>query len=70
MPLRQHPDLQALDVVGTLLVTSIAHGVDRTVLEVLGHSTYRLTMDLYGHALPERMRSAAEVMDQAMRRPL
>jgi hypothetical protein len=40
------------------------------VMEVLGHSTYRLTMDLYGHALPERMRSAAEVMDQAMRRPL
>jgi len=48
----------------------LAHGVEpRTVMEVLGHSTYRLTMDLYGHALPERMRSAADVMDQAMRRP-
>jgi len=34
----------------------LAHGVEpRTVMEVLGHSTYRLTMDLYGHALPERM---------------
>ncbi len=43
--------------------------VPRTVMEVLGHSTYRLTMDLYGHALPERMHSAADVMDRAMRPP-
>ena len=35
-------------------------------MEVLGHSTYRLTMDLYGHALPERMRAAAEEMDRAL----
>lgn len=45
----------------------LAQGVEpRTVMEVLGHSTYRLTMDLYGHALPDRMRAAAEVMDRAV----
>ena len=42
----------------------LANGVDpRTVMEVLGHSTIRLTMDTYGHALPERMHNAASVMD-------
>ena len=31
----------------------IAQGVEpRTVMEVLGHSTIRLTMDTYGHVLP------------------
>jgi hypothetical protein len=33
-------------------------------MEILGHSTYRLTMDLYGHGSPERMTAAAKVMDQ------
>jgi integrase len=37
-------------------------------MEVLGHSTYRLTMDLYGHALPDRMRAAAEEIDRALGR--
>jgi integrase len=45
----------------------LAQGVEpRTVMEVLGHSTYRLTMDRYGHALPERMRVAADVMDATL----
>ncbi|HEV8176862.1 MAG: site-specific integrase [Propionibacteriales bacterium] len=38
----------------------------RTVMEILGHSTIRLTMDLYGHVLPERLRVAADAMDQAL----
>ncbi len=47
----------------------LAQGVEpRTVMEVLGHSTYRLTMDLYGHVLPERMHAAAEQMDRALER--
>jgi integrase len=42
----------------------LANGVDpRTVMDVLGHSTIRLTMDTYGHALPERMFNAASVID-------
>jgi integrase len=42
----------------------LANGVDpRTVMDVLGHSTIRLTMDTYGHALPERMHNAASVID-------
>lgn len=45
----------------------LAHGVDpRTVMEILGHTTIRQTMDRYGHALPERMRAAADAMDQAL----
>jgi len=46
----------------------LAHGVDpRTVMEILGHTTIRQTMDRYGHALPERMRAAADAMDEALR---
>ncbi|WP_211210872.1 tyrosine-type recombinase/integrase [Sporichthya polymorpha] len=48
----------------------IAHGVDhRTVMEVLGHSTIRLTMDTYTHVLDERLRAAAEAMDRALGSP-
>ena len=35
-------------------------------MEILGHTTVRRTMDRYGHALPERIRAAADVMDQAL----
>ena len=37
-------------------------------MEILGHSTIRLTMDLYGHVLPERLRVAADAMDEALGR--
>ena len=48
----------------------VAHGVDhRTVMEVLGHSTIRLTLDTYTHVLDERMRAAAEAMDRAFGEP-
>jgi integrase len=32
-------------------------------MELMGHSTLRLTMELYGHALPERMHEAARTLD-------
>lgn len=35
-------------------------------MEILEHSTMRLTMDLYGHVLSERLRVAADGMDQAL----
>jgi len=37
-------------------------------MELLGHSTIRLTMDTYGHALPERLRAAAAAMDLILER--
>jgi integrase len=46
----------------------IAQGVDpRTVMEILGHSTFRLTMDTYAHVLDEQLDEAAEAMDRAWR---
>jgi hypothetical protein len=35
-------------------------------MEILGHSTIRLTIDLYGHVLPRSARAAASAMDRAM----
>jgi site-specific recombinase XerD len=39
----------------------------RTVMDLLGHSTIRLTADTYGHVLPVRAREAADGIDQIMR---
>jgi len=45
----------------------LAQGVEpRVVMDLLGHSTIRLTMDTYGHALPERRDAAARAMDTAL----
>jgi integrase len=45
----------------------LAHGIDpRTVMEILGHTTIRQTMDRYAHALPDRLRAAADTMDDAL----
>jgi hypothetical protein len=38
----------------------------RTVMDLLGHSTIRLTADTYGHVLPVRAREAADGIDQIM----
>lgn len=38
----------------------------RTVMELLGHSTIRLTADTYGHVLPKRARAAAETLDKLL----
>jgi integrase len=44
--------------------SSLAEGVEpRTVMELMGHSTLRLTMELYGHAVPERMHEGAKMID-------
>ncbi|GIL27364.1 tyrosine-type recombinase/integrase [Actinocatenispora comari] len=50
----------------TFLLTG---GVElRTVMELLGHSTIRLTADTYGHVLPATARGASDVMDGLLRR--
>ncbi|MEU8365757.1 tyrosine-type recombinase/integrase [Micromonospora tulbaghiae] len=36
----------------------------RTVMELLGHSTIRMTADTYGHVLPARARQAASAIDR------
>src|SRR6266550_8803328 len=52
-----HPSSPGIRSVRTSLPTGFAHGVDpRTVMEILGHTTIRQTMDRYGHVLPERLR--------------
>ena len=38
----------------------------RTVMELLGHSTIRLTADTYGHVLPARARKATEAIDRLL----
>ena len=38
----------------------------RTVMDLLGHSTIRLTADTYGHVLRSRAQDAAEQIDRIM----
>jgi integrase len=46
----------------------LAQGVaPRVVMEVLGHSSYTLTMDTYTHVMPVLLRDAADAMDRALR---
>ncbi|MEU7944188.1 tyrosine-type recombinase/integrase [Micromonospora taraxaci] len=40
----------------------------RTVMELLGHSTIRMTADTYGHVLPARARQAASAIDRILGR--
>jgi integrase len=50
------------------VTTLIAAGVDiRTVANRAGHAQTSMTLDRYAHALPERDRSAAEVLGRALR---
>ena len=47
----------------------IAQGVHpRVVMETLGHSQIGITMNLYGHVLPEAQRQAAAQMDAILAR--
>ncbi len=39
----------------------------RTVMDLLAHSTIRLTADTHGHILPAKARDAADRIDQIMR---
>ncbi|WP_211229363.1 tyrosine-type recombinase/integrase [Nakamurella lactea] len=40
----------------------------RTVMDLLGHSTIRLTADTYGHVLPSRAAHAADLLDGVLSR--
>ena len=46
----------------------LAQGVSaRVVMEILGHSSFALTMDTYTHVMAPLMRDAADAMDRALR---
>jgi integrase len=51
----------------TLLIAQGVH--PRTVMEILGHSQIAITMNLYGHTLPELHDEAAEKMDAPFSTP-
>jgi integrase len=52
----------------TLLLGQGVH--PRVVMDVLGHSTFRLTMDTYSHVMPAVLREAAEATEAALRRSM
>jgi integrase len=54
------------DVTGAATIM-LSQGVSlKTVQEILGHSTYYLTANVYGHVAPELSREAAQAMDKAL----
>lgn len=45
----------------------LAQGVPpRVVMDVLGHSQFSITMDLYSHVMPTALREAADAIDRAL----
>ena len=48
----------------SLLLAQNVH--PRVIMDILGHSTFRLTMDTYAHVLPATLREAADAMDVAL----
>jgi len=45
----------------------LAQGVPaRVVMDVLGHSQFSITMDLYSHVMPSALREAADAVDRAL----
>ena len=45
----------------------LAQGVPpRVVMDVLGHSQFAMTTDLYSHVMPTALREAADAMDRAL----
>jgi hypothetical protein len=56
-------------VVRAVWLRVLAQGTKARVIcweSVLGHSTIRLTMDTYGHVLPDRMHAAADALDRLL----
>ncbi len=49
----------------TILLANGTH--PRIVMEILGHSTIAMTMNVYSHALPSVMKDAANTMDRALK---
>lgn len=65
----QVPRIRFHDLRHTAATLMLQQGVNpKVVAERLGHSTIRLTMDLYGHAWPSMQQEAAEKIDALVTR--
>ena len=63
------PSRRLYDCRHTAATFPLAQGVSpRVMMEILGHSSFSLTMDTYAHVLPELMRDAATAMDRVLGR--
>jgi integrase len=51
----------------TVLISQGVH--PRIVMEIMGHSQISVTMNTYGHVLPETQREAARLLDQLYTEP-
>jgi integrase len=61
------PHRRLYDLRHTSASILLAQGVQPRVLQdILGHSSYRLTMDTYAHVMAPAMRDAAAAMDRAL----
>ena len=52
----------------SLLLSQGVH--PRVVMQMLGHSTISLTLNVYSHVIPQLERDAADLMEVALRRSL
>jgi hypothetical protein len=66
--LREAPGPEAFVTFRTLLITSFGDGAHPKQIQVhLGHSSIRVTMDVYGHLFPNDMERMAQVRDGRIR---
>ena len=63
LPIRRFHDLR--HTTASLLLQQNVH--PRVVMDLLGHSEIRITMDLYSHVAPVMQREAAEQMDALLK---
>lgn len=61
------PKMRLHDLRHSCATILLARGAPaRDVMELLGHSTIAMTMNVYGHAMPNAMRNAASIMEKAL----
>src|SRR5215218_9752766 len=64
------PDIRFHDLQHSCATILISQGVHpRIVMEIMGHSQISVTMNTYGHVLPESQRVAARMVDQVYQEP-
>ena len=63
------PSIRFHDLRHTAASLLLAQGVDfRTIMETLGHSQIKLTLDTYSHVLPALQEDAAAKLDEILTR--
>jgi integrase len=64
------PDIRFHDLRHSCATVLISQGVHpRIVMEIMGHSQISVTMNTYGHVLPETQREAARLLEQVYTEP-